>query len=90
MGRPLDDAVAIDVAAKDGARGLVLASTFASMSSVAKNTFPFFRTPLLIWKVRSASHPPAAATNTATGQQYIRLGGLGGEASRADNPTLMK
>ena len=37
MGRSLGGAVAVELAARDGAKGLVLASTFSSMPAVAKN-----------------------------------------------------
>ncbi|MEN6450901.1 MAG: alpha/beta hydrolase [Thermoguttaceae bacterium] len=40
MGRSLGGAVAVDLAATDGARGLVLESTFTSMPDVAKTMFP--------------------------------------------------
>jgi len=48
MGRSLGGAVAVDLAAKDGARGLVLASTFASMPAVAQNALPYLPTSLLM------------------------------------------
>ncbi|QDU97981.1 alpha/beta hydrolase [Lignipirellula cremea] len=47
MGRSLGGAVAVDLA-QDGARGLVLASTFASLPAVAGNAFPFLPTSLLM------------------------------------------
>ncbi|MCE5269647.1 MAG: alpha/beta hydrolase [Planctomycetaceae bacterium] len=40
MGRSLGGAVAVDLAANDGARGLVLESTFTSLPDVAKTMFP--------------------------------------------------
>lgn len=48
LGRSLGGAVAVDLAAQDGARGLVLASTFASMPAVARNAFPLLPTSLLM------------------------------------------
>ncbi len=48
MGRSLGGAVAIDLAAKDGAKGLVLASTFTSMPAVAKNLMPLVPANLLM------------------------------------------
>ena len=48
FGRSLGGAVAVDLAAKDGARGLVLVSTFSSMPAVAKNFVPFLPTSLLM------------------------------------------
>jgi uncharacterized protein len=41
MGRSLGGAVAVDLAAKDGARGLVLESTFTSMPEVARVAMPW-------------------------------------------------
>ena len=41
MGRSLGGAVAVDLAAADGARGLVLESTFTSMPEVARTTIPW-------------------------------------------------
>ncbi len=41
MGRSLGGAVAVDLASKDGARGLVLASTFNSLPDVASRKFPW-------------------------------------------------
>jgi fermentation-respiration switch protein FrsA (DUF1100 family) len=41
MGQSLGGAIAIDLAAKDGARGLVVASTFTSLPDVAKEIFPW-------------------------------------------------
>lgn len=40
MGRSLGGGVMVDLAAKDGARGLVLASTFTSLPDVAENVIP--------------------------------------------------
>lgn len=48
MGRSLGGAVAIDLAAKDGAKGLVLASTFTSMPDVAQRLFPWIPTQWLM------------------------------------------
>ena len=48
MGRSLGGAVAIDLAAKDGARGLVLASTFTSLPDVANSHFKWLPTNLLM------------------------------------------
>jgi fermentation-respiration switch protein FrsA (DUF1100 family) len=41
MGQSLGGAVAVDLAAKDGCRGLVLASTFTSMPAVAQHHTPW-------------------------------------------------
>jgi hypothetical protein len=41
MGRSLGGAVAVDLASKDGARGLVLASTFTSLPDVAARQLPW-------------------------------------------------
>ena len=41
MGRSLGGAVAVDLAAKDGARGLVLASTFSSLPDAAQQHVPW-------------------------------------------------
>jgi fermentation-respiration switch protein FrsA (DUF1100 family) len=41
MGRSLGGAVAVDLAARDGARGLVLASTFSSLPAVAAHHVPW-------------------------------------------------
>jgi len=41
MGRSLGGAVAVDLAARDGARGLVVESTFSSMPDVAAVHYPF-------------------------------------------------
>jgi len=41
MGRSLGGAVAVDLAARDGARGLVLASTFPSLPEVAAHHLPW-------------------------------------------------
>lgn len=48
MGRSLGGAVAVDLAAKDGAKGLVLASTFPSMPAVANNLLPIVPATLLM------------------------------------------
>ena len=48
MGRSLGGAVAVDLAAKDGAKGLVLVSTFTSMPAVAKNVMPVVPANLLM------------------------------------------
>jgi len=48
MGRSLGGGVAVDLAAKDGAKGLVLASTFTSMPAVAKNLLPAVPANLLM------------------------------------------
>ena len=48
MGRSLGGAVAVDLAAKDGAKGLVLASTFTSMPAVARNALPLMPAGLLM------------------------------------------
>ena len=48
MGRSLGGAVAVDLAAKDGAKGLVLASTFTSMPAVAKSLMPIVPVNLLM------------------------------------------
>ena len=48
MGRSLGGAVAVDLASKDGARGLVLASTFTSMPEVAKGIMPLLPTKLIM------------------------------------------
>jgi fermentation-respiration switch protein FrsA (DUF1100 family) len=48
MGRSLGGAVAVDLAAKDGARGLVLASTFTSAPEVGKVHYPWVPTNLLM------------------------------------------
>ena len=42
MGESLGGAVAVDLAAKDGAKGLVLISTFSSVPDVAAYHYPFF------------------------------------------------
>ncbi|MCA9162747.1 MAG: alpha/beta hydrolase [Planctomycetales bacterium] len=41
MGRSLGGAVAVDLASRDGARGLVLASTFSSLPDVASHHMPW-------------------------------------------------
>lgn len=48
MGRSLGGAVAVDLAANDGARGLVLASTFTSLPEVAKEHAPWLPAKLLM------------------------------------------
>ncbi len=48
MGRSLGGAVAVDLAARDGARALVLESTFTSMTDVAKTMFPLLPVDLLM------------------------------------------
>jgi len=48
MGRSLGGAVAVDLAAADGARGLVLESTFTSMPEVGKTLFPLLPMKLLV------------------------------------------
>lgn len=48
MGRSLGGAVAVDLASKDGARGLVLASTFTSMPEVAKGIMPLVPARLIM------------------------------------------
>jgi hypothetical protein len=48
IGRSLGGAVAVDLAAKDGARGLVLASTFTSLPDAAAHHFPWVPTHLLM------------------------------------------
>lgn len=48
MGRSLGGAVAIDLAADSGAKGLVLASTFTSMPAVAKKIAPMVPVNLLM------------------------------------------
>ena len=48
MGRSLGGAVAVDLASRDGARGLVLASTLTSMPAVAREKFPFLPASLLM------------------------------------------
>ena len=50
LGRSLGGAVAVDLAAKDGARGLILESTFTDLADVARVRFPFFPTR---WLLRS-------------------------------------
>jgi hypothetical protein len=41
MGRSLGGGVVVDLAAQDGARGLILASTFTSLPDVGKHHMPF-------------------------------------------------
>lgn len=48
MGRSLGGGVAVDLAAQDGARGLVLASTFTSLPEVAKEHAPWLPAELLM------------------------------------------
>jgi hypothetical protein len=48
MGRSLGGAVMVDLAAKDGARGLILESTFTSLSDVARRYVPLFPSSVLI------------------------------------------
>jgi fermentation-respiration switch protein FrsA (DUF1100 family) len=48
MGRSLGGAVAVDLAAKDGARGLVLASTFTSLPDASAHHFPYLAPKLLM------------------------------------------
>ncbi len=48
MGRSLGGAVAVDLAATDGPRALVLESTFTSMPDVAKTMFPLLPVRLLM------------------------------------------
>ncbi len=48
MGESLGGAVAVDLAAKDGARGLVLISTFTSAADVAAYHYPFLPVRLLM------------------------------------------
>ncbi|MGD0517254.1 MAG: alpha/beta hydrolase [Thermoguttaceae bacterium] len=48
MGESLGGAVAVDLAAKDGAKGLVLISTFTSLPDVAAYHYPIFPVRLLM------------------------------------------
>ena len=48
MGRSLGGGVAVDLAAKDGARGLVLVSTFTSLPKVGNHLLPLVPTALLM------------------------------------------
>ena len=48
MGRSLGGAVAVDLASKDGAKGLVLASTFTSLPDVANHHFAWLPASLLM------------------------------------------
>lgn len=48
MGRSLGGAVAVDLAAHDGARALVLESTFTSIPDVAKTMYPWLPLHLLV------------------------------------------
>ncbi|MGD0383832.1 MAG: alpha/beta hydrolase, partial [Thermoguttaceae bacterium] len=48
MGESLGGAVAVDLAAKDGAKGLVLISTFTSLPDAAAYHYPIFPVRLLM------------------------------------------
>jgi uncharacterized protein len=48
MGESLGGSVAVDLAAKDGAKGLVLISTFSNLPDVAAYHYPFFPVRLLM------------------------------------------
>ncbi len=48
MGESLGGGVAVDLAAKDGARGLVLINTFSSLPDVASQHYPFLPARLLM------------------------------------------
>jgi fermentation-respiration switch protein FrsA (DUF1100 family) len=48
MGESLGGAVAVDLAAKDGAKGLVLISTFTNLPDLAAYHYPFFPVRLLM------------------------------------------
>lgn len=48
MGRSLGGGVAVDLAARDGARALVLASTFTSLPDVGAHHFPWLPTRLMM------------------------------------------
>ena len=48
LGRSLGGGVAVDLAARDGARGLILESTFTDLPDVASARFPFFPVRLLL------------------------------------------
>ncbi len=48
MGRSLGGGVMVDLAAQDGTRGLVLASTFTSLPDVARHAFPLVPARLLM------------------------------------------
>ena len=48
MGRSLGGGVAVDLAAKDGARGLVLSSTFTSLPDVGAQLLPWMPTRLMM------------------------------------------
>jgi len=50
MGRSLGGAVAVDLASRDGARGLILKSTFTSLPEVAAVHFPWLPTKLIVSK----------------------------------------
>lgn len=47
-GESLGGGVVVDLAAKDGARGLMLESTFTSLPDVARNAFPYIPVALLM------------------------------------------
>ena len=81
MGRSLGGAVAVDLAAKDGAKGLVLASTFPSMPAVAKNLLPAVPANLLmrqrfnsIEKIRNYHGPLLQSHGSADKLIPIELG----------------
>ncbi len=81
MGRSLGGAVAVDLAAKDGAKGLVLASTFTSMPAVAKHLLPVAPANLLmrqrfnsIEKIRKYNGPILQSHGTADQLIPIELG----------------
>lgn len=60
VGRSLGGGVAVDLAAKDGARGLVLESTFTSLPDVAGEHFPLLPAKLLMrTRLDSLSKIPA-------------------------------
>jgi fermentation-respiration switch protein FrsA (DUF1100 family) len=48
MGRSLGGAVVVDLAAKDGARGLILENTFSSLPEVASTIYPWLPVRLLM------------------------------------------
>jgi fermentation-respiration switch protein FrsA (DUF1100 family) len=57
IGESLGGAIAVDLAASDGARGLVLESTFSSLRDVAKANFPEFLVSVLVAdRLNSAGH----------------------------------
>lgn len=81
MGRSLGGAVAVDLAAMDGAKGLVLASTFPSMPAVAKNLSPVIPANLLmkqrfnsIEKIRNYHGPLLQSHGSADQLIPIELG----------------